>query len=416
MVTAFRSLTRRSTTIVGRSIPNTTYPYLNGERTNPANLGLESSGSDSHSTQDGDSSAVPEFVSVDGKQLTLDGNRFKVRGTNSFWLSYQYYDSGVVDEVLQEASKMGLNTLRVWGFGSGEPALFQPKPGVYNEEAFERLDYVVQRAAEYGIRLIIPLTNYWPDFGGMDQYVEWSDSASKRTDFYTDETCRELYKQYAETILTRTNTLTDTEYRNDPTIAVWELANEPRNPDASTGDGTVLHGWAHDMAAHLKSIDPNHLVSTGVEGFVFCNGSRYGDAGYWMNSQGYDFIGIHDSADVDIATFHLYPDHWDISLSDTTQFIKDRAREATEELGKPVYAGEFGKQVDRDASNIDEQLTTRNQCYEKWYDTMVATDVDGAAFWQLVADKLLDQGDDFSIVSPDDETTISVIESGTQKL
>ena len=46
---------------------------------------------------------------------------------------------------------------------------------------------------------------------------------------------------------------------DDPTILAWGLANEPR----CEGDRacSVVPFWADSTARHLKSLDPNHLVT-----------------------------------------------------------------------------------------------------------------------------------------------------------
>ena len=45
----------------------------------------------------------------------------------------------------------------------------------------------------------------------------------------------------------------------------WELMNEPR----CSGDfsGSKLQHWIDRTAEFLKSVDPNHLVTVGTEGF-----------------------------------------------------------------------------------------------------------------------------------------------------
>ena len=54
--------------------------------------------------------------------------------------------------------------------------------------------------------------------------------------------------------------------RDDPTILAWSLSNEPR----CDGDysGSSLQGWIDATAEFLKSIDPNHLITVGTEGFL----------------------------------------------------------------------------------------------------------------------------------------------------
>ena len=51
------------------------------------------------------------------------------------------------------------------------------------------LDYVVWRARESGMRVVLTLTNYQPAFGGALQWVQWL-GGSSITDFYTSPTIR----------------------------------------------------------------------------------------------------------------------------------------------------------------------------------------------------------------------------------
>jgi mannan endo-1,4-beta-mannosidase len=83
------------------------------------------------------------------------------------------------------------------------------------------------------------------------------------TDFFSSPACRQLFRNFATALLTRVNTITGVAYRDDPTIFAWELINEPRVPQDWSGD--VLQNWIVDLAAHIKSIDPAHMLTTGVE-------------------------------------------------------------------------------------------------------------------------------------------------------
>ena len=77
------------------------------------------------------------------------------------------------------------------------------------------------------LKLVIPFTNNWSDFGGMDQYVRWA-GGTHHDDFYTDPMIRGWYKDWIAHLLNRVNTITGVAYKDDPTIMTWELANEPR--------------------------------------------------------------------------------------------------------------------------------------------------------------------------------------------
>lgn len=70
-----------------------------------------------------------------------------------------------------------------------------------------------------------------------------------------------------------------------------------------------LQEWIVEMAAEIKSIDKNHLLEIGLEGF-------YGESipDKKQNNPGYevgtDFITNNGINNVDFATIHLYPDQW----------------------------------------------------------------------------------------------------------
>lgn len=70
-----------------------------------------------------------------------------------------------------------------------------------------------------------------------------------------------------------------------------------------------MQEWIKEMAAEIKSIDKNHLLTTGIEGFwgESVPDRKQFNPGYEV---GTDFITNHQVKDVDFATIHLYPDQW----------------------------------------------------------------------------------------------------------
>lgn len=48
------------------------------------------------------------------------------------------------------------------------PAL-QVKPGVYSEDAFRALDYVVSEAGKAGLKVVLSLVDNWKYAGGVDE-------------------------------------------------------------------------------------------------------------------------------------------------------------------------------------------------------------------------------------------------------
>lgn len=60
------------------------------------------------------------------------------------------------------------------------------------------------------------------------------------------------------------------------------------------------------MAAYVKSIDSNHLLEVGIEGF-YGESSPQKNPGFLV---GTDFISNNQIQGIDFATVHAYPDQW----------------------------------------------------------------------------------------------------------
>jgi endo-1,4-beta-mannosidase len=163
--------------------------------------------------------------------------------------------------------------------------------------------------------------------------------------------------------INRVNTITGIAYKNDPTIAVWELGNEPRCSSDTTG--AKLQSWIDEMAAYIKSQDSSHLVSTGEEGF------------YPSGSVGTDFVKNHSSSSIDLCSAHLYPSWWNLTLDQATAWIEQHAKDAHDTLGKPFFLGEFGW------NTANGGVSGRNTAYTAWYNKLDTTNSDGANFWIL---------------------------------
>lgn len=68
-----------------------------------------------------------------------------------------------------------------------------------------------------------------------------------------------------------------------------------------------LQEWVIEMAAYVKSIDSNHLLEIGLEGF-YGEDKKQINPGYQLI--GTDFISNNLVHHVDFATMHLYPEQW----------------------------------------------------------------------------------------------------------
>jgi mannan endo-1,4-beta-mannosidase len=339
-----------------------------------------------------------DFVQRQGSQLTLHGKQFRFAGTNNYYLDYS--PNVMTNAVLDKAAANGFNVVRTWAWmdignqdgtnsvwGADKGVYFQYWDGTkpaYNDGAngLQRLDYVVAAAKARGLKLVLPLTNNWSDFGGMDQYVRWA-GATYHSDFYTNPKIRQWYKAWINHLLNRTNSITGIKYKDDPTIMTWELGNEPRckgsgvypaDPNCNT---TTITKWAAEMSAYIKSIDRNHLVSSGSEGFL-CEPNKPGASGDWTRDcstgEGVDELAISKLPTIDVMSYHLYPNSWGKSTdaSWSTNWIKEHIKLA-HSIHKPSMLGEYGWS----------DKATRNPVYKSWTDTVYRYGGTGALYWIL---------------------------------
>lgn len=336
-----------------------------------------------------------DFVGRRGHNFTLRNGVFYFAGTNNYYLHYA--SQFMIDDVLKNAVAMGLPVMRMWGFLDGNASngfVMQPTPGVYPEDGYERFDYTVWQAGLLGLKLVVVLVNNWDDFGGMDQYVNWF-GGTGHDDFYTNPDIKAAYKNYVRHFLHRRNRYTGHIMLDEPAIMTWELANEPRCQSDVSGD--TLFNWVREMSFFIKSMDHQHLVSVGDEGWF--NIPSNSDWTY-NGSQGVDWKRNNALPTVDYGTLHLYPDYWGKDNTWALQWISDHIS-AGHSIGKPVVLEEYGW--------LD--LTTRDSIYQGWTDEVYKQGGNGDQFWILTG--LQDDGtlypnyDGFRVTYP--SSTASVI-------
>ena len=173
------------------------------------------------------STAGGGFVQRHGAELRLDGEKFKFAGSSNYYLMYK--SRLMVDDVLEDAAAQGFRVLRMWGsLDIGDPNVPATSiavgptrrllpvlgpgrtaglPTTTAPNGLERLDYVIARAGELGLKLVIPFVNNWNDFGGMDQYVRWRDLSTPdgqswyHDSFYTDPVIKQWYRNWIAHVL-----------------------------------------------------------------------------------------------------------------------------------------------------------------------------------------------------------------------
>ncbi|KAK2649880.1 hypothetical protein Ddye_017369 [Dipteronia dyeriana] len=112
------------------------------------------------------------FMQINGTFFVMNGKPVNLNGFNAYWMMLHAADPSTrnkVTAVFQQASKYGMNIARAWAFSDGGYRPLQSSPGVYNEDMFKGLDFVVSEAGKYGISMILSFVNNYEDYGGRKQ-------------------------------------------------------------------------------------------------------------------------------------------------------------------------------------------------------------------------------------------------------
>ncbi|KAJ3476237.1 hypothetical protein NLI96_g11300 [Meripilus lineatus] len=338
-----------------------------------------------------------DYVKTSGQTFTLNGNTFTVVGANTYWVGLSGLGVDDMNLAFVDIKNAGATTARTWGFNEvtnteeGIPYYQSWSDGVptinYGPTGLENFDKVVAAAKANGIRLIVALTNNWSDYGGMDTYVSQLTGSPNHDYFYTDASVISAFKNYVQAFVER--------YVNETTILGWELANEPRckgstGVTSGTCSTTTITNWASQMSAFIKSIDTNHLVAIGDEGFY----NRPGNPSYpYQGSEGIDFDANLAIDTIDFGTFHLYPVGWGQTANPTgwgVQWIQDHFTSQSQQ-NKPVIMEEFGV--------TESQVST----YQAWYSAVLDSGLTGDLIWQAGSHLSTgDSWDDGYTIYPDD--------------
>ncbi|HOW70991.1 MAG TPA: cellulase family glycosylhydrolase [Phycisphaerae bacterium] len=299
----------------------------------------------------GGSEPFEHFVRRDGDRL-LDGDReFRFVSFNIPNLHYveddmrfdrampfRLPDAFEIEDALGSIAQLGGQVVRMYALSVKKPddpadiPRYILGPGQFNEEAFVILDQVLAAASRHRVRVIIPFIDQWVWWGGTGELAGFR--GKKGDDFFTDPQLIEDYKAIVTTVVNRRNTITGIRYRDDKAILAWETGNELKAPE----------NWTRIAAAHIKSVDPNHLVIDG--------------AGYGTLPQN----SLKDPNVDFVQTHHYEPD--------PRQVVQRIAANSDLARGhKPYHVGEFGF------------LST--EALRSIIDTVIERKITGALLWSL---------------------------------
>ena len=350
-----------------------------------------------------------DFIKIENGQFIRNGKPYYYVGAN-FWYGAILGSEGEggnrdrLHKELDYLKSIGVDNLRILVGADGsrgitakvEPTL-QIEPGVYNDTILAGLDYLMMEMGKRDMVAILYLNNSWEWSGGYSMYLQWAgkgkapvpaeDGWSAYMEFVQQfvqcDSAKALFSNYVKDIITRENRFTGKKYIEDPTIMSWQIGNEPRAFSDENKEAFAL--WIADVAAQIRSLDPNHLISTGSEGKHGCE-------------QDIDlFERIHADTNIDYLNLHMWPYNWgwvkEDSLSEGVAGAKEKAKAYLDEhltIGakyqKPVVMEEVGFPRDGFKFSKDTPTTARDEFY-KYIFELISSDAQqkglfaGCNFW-----------------------------------
>lgn len=329
-------------------------------------------------------------VNADG-QFVRDGKPYYFVGTN-FWYGAILGSEGEggnrerLHKELDFLKSIGINNLRVLVGADGENGIktrvepsLQVAPGVYNDTILAGLDYFMNELRERDMTAVLYLNNSWEWSGGYSVYLQWSghgDAVVPAVDgwpaymeyvkqFPQSDSAKALFANHVNYIVSRTNRYNQIKYVDDPTIMSWQIGNEPRA--FSDENKEPFARWMADVAAQIKSLDPNHMVSSGSEGSWGCEMD--------MNL----FEKIHADPNINYLNIHTWPYNWSWVKADSLKELLPRAKENTKKYiddhmviarkySKPIVLEEFGFPRDGFSFSKEAPTTARDEYYRYVFD------------------------------------------------
>jgi mannan endo-1,4-beta-mannosidase len=352
------------------------------------------------------------YIRVQGTHFTHNEKPYYYVGTNMWYGCYLGSPGATGNRArlvreLDSLKAFGLTNLRILAgseysqkIRAVKPAILR-EPGVVDDSLLLGLDFVLSEMAKRRMKAVLYLTNYWEWSGGMSQYVAWADKSptldpevdgwgkfmNYSATFYKNVKANELFRTYVKSIVTRVNAYNGRKYFEDPAIMSWQLANEPRPGTDSEGSVNLpyFYTWIDETAGYIRSLDTNHLISSGNEGL----------AGSLQNVECY--VTAHKSKNIDYCTIHVWPLNWGWfdpkKFEETLPGSQEKAiayigqhLQYARQLQKPLVMEEFGLGRDTGAFAPGTPTTARDRYFTKLFSVMydsarAGSPMAGSNFW-----------------------------------
>jgi mannan endo-1,4-beta-mannosidase len=139
----------------------------------------------------------------------------------------------------------------------------------------------------------------------------------------------------------------------------------------------VVTNWATQISQYIKSIDPDHLVTLGDEGWLAPK-DGFGDGSYaYGGGEGVDFEANLNITTLDYGVFHLYPNSWGYNYTWGVEWIQQHDA-IGKAAGKPVILEEYGTPFP----------SNHTQTEAPWQDAVLKSGLAADQIWQFGSNAL----------------------------
>ncbi len=367
---------------------------------------------------------------------------------------YLYSDLGLESI----CTKTNLNSIRFWAFSDYQECLSVEQGSSFdsrlwlsydsiNDRVLETLEILIETLDDLELRLIPVLSNYWPSYGGILQYLVWTGNLDKNTfakalcdkqaeqriylsygmKFFTSKKVEECFRKHVSRVLdvlSKAKNLYIIDVMNEPRGKCYQsMKNEFYKGTEKCSD--ILARWLNRQAMWIKEKLLRYngkecLLSSGEEGWTeqeLSGNYRY----LKTESQYYEGVDCLKNVSkypgcLNCASVHMYPHAlvalyrknicgkifrdqrgWDYLLEEGLSPSLEHYQKLAEEWivsrskllkGKKWYIGEMGwswpvSPGKPSPKSSVDLLEVRKNIYTRWHDLAIKNGALGTCVWML---------------------------------
>ncbi len=188
------------------------------------------------------------FATKSGSNLMVNGSSFRLIGYNWNWMGtgcHKPTNTEIDTTFSQIKTASRSNVVRTAFYQSGS-----------NTSNYTDFDRYIAYAKKNGLYIVPFLVNHWTS---CEPSTETKVSSWYQAGYRQSNDGYPLsFRDYAIKLARH--------YVNEPTIAFWQLVNEPDAGPCGPIGAQILRSFADDITTAIRMVDPNHMVDLGAPG------------------------------------------------------------------------------------------------------------------------------------------------------